>query len=131
MPGLESAGVRGALALTGNLALRADPPVAGEPAVTVLFVGGAAGDDSSPTLNRLARRLETLDPKRGLVVFTGNYSDAELPAEGEEGRVEAEGHVLAHEDNRRGHRPAGLDEAVSATRAKLGALASAPPMTHY
>jgi hypothetical protein len=63
---------------------------------TLLFVGGTAGDDASPTLTRLERRLGSLDPERDVVIFTGNYSDGELPAQGEAGRAAAEGHVLAH-----------------------------------
>jgi hypothetical protein len=63
---------------------------------TLLFVGGAAGDDSSPTLGRLRTRLEALDPERALVVFTGNYGQGELPAPGEPTRAREAGHVLAH-----------------------------------
>ena len=63
---------------------------------TLLFVGGAAGDNASPTLRRLKDRLRSLDPKRGLVVFTGNYSVGELPHQGEDGRAQAEDAILAH-----------------------------------
>lgn len=63
---------------------------------TLLFIGGAAGDEGSTTLGRLEARLKTLDPKRSRVVFTGNYSVGELPEEGQQGRVEAEQDLLAH-----------------------------------
>lgn len=62
---------------------------------TLLFVGGSGGHGATPTLERLKGRLGELDPKRGVVVFTGNYSTAELPPEGP-GRAAAERHVLAH-----------------------------------
>ena len=64
--------------------------------MVVVLVGGAAGDTSSPTFSRLKGRLESLDAKRDLVVFTGNYDDAELPAEEDQGRAEAERHIMAH-----------------------------------
>ena len=43
---------------------------------TLLFVGGAGGDETSPTLRRLKARLESLDPKTDRVVFTGYRGDA-------------------------------------------------------
>jgi hypothetical protein len=62
----------------------------------LLFVGGAAGDDSSPTLTRLQHRLETVDAQRAVVIFTGNYNDGELPPHGDPARPRAERNVLAH-----------------------------------
>ena len=62
----------------------------------LLFAGGAAGDNTSPTLRRLKERLRSLDPSHALLVFTGNYSDGELPDRGEEGREQAEKAILAH-----------------------------------
>jgi hypothetical protein len=96
--------MRRQLLLCAALLLSAPPALAKaraddeEGPFVLLFVGGAGGDDSSPTLTRLKDRLQSLDPKHGLLVFTGNYGDGELPAEGGEGRSRAEGHILAHVD---------------------------------
>jgi hypothetical protein len=64
--------------------------------LTLLFVGGSAGDGSTPTLQRLETRLESLEPERAVVVFTGNYAASELPVEGSPQRAQAERAVLAH-----------------------------------
>jgi hypothetical protein len=64
--------------------------------ITIIAVGGANGDDSSPTLTALRTRLSSLDEQSGIVIFTGNYGGAELPAEDEEGRAQIEKAVLAH-----------------------------------
>ena len=62
----------------------------------ILFVGGANGDHASPTLKQLEKRLASFDPDTGVVVFTGNYSSGELPAEGGDGRTEVERDLMAH-----------------------------------
>jgi len=66
--------------------------------LTLLFVGGAQGDVDSPTLVQLRARLAQLAPDDALVVFTGNYMKGELPAEGDDGREEAEQALRAHVD---------------------------------
>lgn len=63
---------------------------------TLIFVGGAHGDETSPTLDRLKQRLQSVDPAAGVVVFTGNYAGGELPEEGTSGRAAAERAVMAH-----------------------------------
>ncbi len=63
---------------------------------TLVFVGGSHGAGSTATLTSLKTRLESLDPTKALVVFTGNYSDGELPTEGADNRGNAERNVLAH-----------------------------------
>src|SRR6185436_17410322 len=93
---LSRAGLLVAAGLFASLAAQAAEPSEDEAPAVLLFVGGAAGEDSSPTLTRLQHRLETVDPTRGVVIFTGNYSDAELPPEGDPARADAERHVLAH-----------------------------------
>lgn len=65
---------------------------------TVLFVGGSAGDGTTPTLKALRERLAAADPERTVVVFTGNYMKGELPEKEDEGREAAEAAVLAHVD---------------------------------
>ena len=63
---------------------------------TVIVVGGAGGDTSTPTLQRLTARLHSLDADHAAVVFTGNYAKSELPPQGDKGRAEAESAILAH-----------------------------------
>jgi hypothetical protein len=63
---------------------------------TMIFVGGSAGDGTTPTLTKLKERLQSLEPKNAVVVFTGNYSVGELPSESDVGRDTAERHILAH-----------------------------------
>jgi len=65
---------------------------------TLVFAGGSAGDGLTPALRGLGERLAALDPKRTVVVFTGNYAAGELPEEGAPGRPAAEAAVLAHAD---------------------------------
>ncbi len=65
---------------------------------TLVFAGGAHGDADSPTLVQLKARLAQLEPDDAAVVFTGNYMNGELPAEGEKGREDAERALNAHID---------------------------------
>lgn len=70
--------------------------VAPDGGFTLVFVGGAAGDEAAPALARLPERLEQLDPESGLVVFTGNYASGELPQKDDPRRAELEQQVAAH-----------------------------------
>jgi hypothetical protein len=71
-------------------------PLAARAEHRLLFVGGAGGDESPPTLTRLEQHLKDLDPKHTVVVFTGNYARAELPDEDAPGRTAIERQVMAH-----------------------------------
>jgi hypothetical protein len=92
--------------LLGALLVVASVAAAGEPPVRLVLVGGAAGDDQSPTLRRLPERLRTLDPRRDVVVFTGNYGDADPPAGADPDRTR-EAHLLAHVEATRAFKRAG------------------------
>ena len=63
---------------------------------TFFFVGGAHGEESSPTLDQLEARLKTADPKHDVVVFTGNYARTDMPEEGDGSRAAVERAVMAH-----------------------------------
>ncbi len=93
---LQVATVAVLLAATGVFA--AGKPSKTPRALTLVFAGGSNGDGRTPALDALARRLESLDPKSTVVVFTGNYCAGELPAEEHPERATAERAVLAHVD---------------------------------
>lgn len=64
---------------------------------TVIFVGGSAGEAPTPTLDRLAKRLENADAERTWVVFTGDYSETgEFPPADDDRRIDAEADVNIH-----------------------------------
>lgn len=85
-----------AAALLAPFAVVAEKPDKTPRDYIVIFVGGSAGDGTTSTLARLKERLQTLDTKSSVVVFTGNYSSGELPSPGDEGRGRAERDILAH-----------------------------------
>ncbi|MBS1152986.1 MAG: metallophosphoesterase [Myxococcaceae bacterium] len=74
----------------------AQPPDPSSGDYTVLLVGGSHGDGATPALQQLEARLKDVDPKRAVVVFTGNYSAQALPPENEPGRAQIEREILAH-----------------------------------
>lgn len=80
----------GLLLPVGAWAAKDDGPI------TVIVAGGAQGDAKSPVLVKLRERLAQADPERTVVVFTGNYLEAELPGDGEPGREEAVAALDAH-----------------------------------
>lgn len=82
--------------LFGALASPAAHAAEKDDGFVLIVAGGAQGDAKSAVLTRLQQRLKGADPERTVVIFTGDYLEAELPAKGEDGRDEAVAALDAH-----------------------------------
>ena len=77
-----------------SLAAAKAPKIKGE--ATLVVVGGSDGDGRTPTLANLEERLKSADPAATIVVFTGNYTGGEFPADSDMLRARAEALAMAH-----------------------------------